>query len=170
MSRENCPVDNHETTRQFETYKEVERYTMSTKHRSWRLSATIQRMVSTNSEAAFVRIKLSHTGRQLTHLALVHKTAFYYGLELEPSSIGLMISSPEQFNDWSNKEQIVLSCINNELVRQSDKNNLYIYRGPQLCVKAVDKPCASLQEFLERLGEPKQTTAEVIAEWILESC
>ena len=155
---------------QVEPYEEVEHYVVSAKKGPWRLSATVSRMSNGSDELGHISLRLSYAGREFTGLTVLDDT-YDFGLVMATSQIEPMLFSTKLFSDLArDREQIVLSCVNEKLVRQSDKYELCMYTGRDMCVKAVDKPCASLQEFLDRLTEPKETTAEVIAQWILESC
>ena len=153
-----------------EPYKEVERYVVSTKRGPWKLNATVSRMSNGSDELGRVSIRLSYAAKKFTYLTAVEEVE-YLGFVMTTSSIGPILFSTKLFNDLAkNKEQIVLNCVNEKLVQKSYKKKLFMYTGPNVFIKAVDEPCASLQEFLDRLTEPKETTAEVIAQWILESC
>ena len=153
-----------------EPYKELKRYVVSAKKGPWRLSAAVSRMSNGSDELGHISLRLSYAGREFTGLTVLDDT-YDFGLVMATSQIEPMLFSTKLFSDLArDREQIVLSCVNEKLVRQSNEKELCMYTGRDMCVKAVDKPCASLQEFLDRLTEPKETTAEVIAQWILESC
>ena len=155
---------------QVEPYEEVEHYVVSAKKGPWRLSATVSRMSNGSDELGHISLRLSYAGREFTGLTVLDDT-YDFGLVMATSQIEPMLFSTKLFSDLAkDREQIVLSCVNEKLVRESNEKELCMYTGSNMCVKAVDKPCASLQEFLDRLTEPKETTAEVIAQWILESC